>query len=94
MRVRPRERRIPGVVFVYNLKNEKIHFFSCEIDHTGFFDQNSALQAACDTWIAGGMGCVYPPEGCYRSVTPLLLPGSTGLTRSALFCARKLYNPH
>ena len=37
--------------------------------------------------------CVYPREG-YRSVTPLLMPGSTGLRHSALFCARKLYNPH
>ena len=36
---------------------------------------------------------VYPREG-YRSVTLMPMPGSTGLTRSALFCARKLYNPH
>ena len=42
------------------------------------FDQNSALQAACDTSIARGTGCAYPREGC-RSVTPLIVPGSTGL---------------
>ena len=41
-------------------------------------DQNSALQAACDASIARVTGCVYPREG-YRSVTPLLMPGSTGL---------------
>ena len=56
------------------------------------FDQNSALQAACDTSIARVTRCVYPREG-YRSVTPLLMPGSRGLRRSTLFCARKLYNP-
>ena len=70
--------------------------FSCddddEIDQKGNFDQNSALQAACDTSIARVTGCVYPREG-YKSVTPLLMPGSTGLTRSALFCARRLFNP-
>ena len=57
------------------------------------FDQNSVLQAACDTSIARVTECVdhvYPREGC-RSVTPLLMPGSTTLLRrSALFCARKL----
>ena len=57
------------------------------------FDQNSALQAACDTSIARVTRCVCPREG-YRSVAPLLMPGSTGLRRSALFCARKLYNSH
>ena len=57
------------------------------------FDQNSALQAACDTSIARVTGCVYPREG-YRSVTLLLRSGSTGPRRSAFFCARKLYNPH
>ena len=36
---------------------------------------------------------VSPREG-YRSVTPLLMPRSTGLRLSALSCARKLYNPH
>ena len=74
-----------------HLKNEQIHF-SCKIDHEGFFYQNSALQAACDTSIARVTGCVYPREG-YRSVTPLLMPGPKGLRRSTLFCARKLYNP-
>ena len=39
------------------------------------FDQNSALQAACDdASIASVAGCVYPREGC-RPVTPLLMPG-------------------
>ena len=68
---------------------KKIHM-SCEIDPKGFFIgyQNSALQAACDTSIARVTGCVYPREG-YRTATPLLIPGSTGLRRSALFCARK-----
>ena len=70
----------------------RIHF-SCEIDRKWFFDQKSALQTACDTSMARVTGCVYPREG-YRSVTPLLMPGSRGLTHSALFCARKLYNPH
>ena len=49
------------------------------------FDRNSALQAACGTSIARVAGCVSPREGC-RSVTPLLMPGSTGLRRPALFC--------
>ena len=53
------------------------------------FDQNPALQAAWDTLIAGVTGCAYSREG-YGSVTPMLVPGSTGLRRSALFCARKL----
>ena len=47
------------------------------------FDQNSALQAACGTSIARVTGCVLPREG-YRSVTPLLMPRSTGLRRSTL----------
>ena len=34
-----------------------------------YFDQNAALQAACDTSIARVTGGVYPREG-YRSVTP------------------------
>ena len=41
------------------------------------------FQAACDASIARGTGCVYPREE-YRSVIPLLIPGSTGLTLSAL----------
>ena len=45
------------------------------------FDQTSALQDACDTSVARIAGCVYPREG-HRSVTPLLIPGSTGLRRS------------
>ena len=48
-------------------------------------------QAARDTSIARVTGCVYT---LVKDNTPLLMPGSTGLTRSALFCARKLYNPH
>ena len=36
---------------------------------------------------------VYPRER-YRSVTPLLVPGYTGQKRPALFCARKLNDPH
>ena len=44
------------------------------------FDRNSALQAACDTSIACVTGCVCPRQG-YRSVTPLLMPWSTGLGR-------------
>ena len=58
------------------------------------FDQNSVLQAACDTSITRVTGCVYPPREGYRSVTPLLLPGWTGQRRSTLLCARKPYNPH
>ena len=54
-------------------KNEKYtsSASSCEIDQKYFFDQHSALQAACDTSIARVTGCVYPREG-YRSVTSVL----------------------
>ena len=83
---------IVGVLSIFNITTttcifsniKKIHF-SCEIDQK-YFDQNSALQAARDTSIARVTGCVYPREG-YRSVTPLLMPGSTGLRHSSLFCA-------
>ena len=57
------------------------------------FDLNSALQVACDASFARVTGCVYPRER-YRSVTPLLMPGSTGLRRSTLSCAPKLCIPH
>ena len=57
------------------------------------YNQNSSLHAACDTLIARVTKRVYPREG-YRSVTPLLMPGLTGLKCQALFCARKLNNPH
>ena len=56
------------------------------------FDQSPALKAACETSIARATGCVCPRKG-YRSVTPQLMAGSSGLRRSALFCARKLYKP-
>ena len=80
---------IPLYFFCENIRKWKIHW-SYEIDQKRFFDQNSALQTACGTSIARVTGGV-PHE----LVTPLLMPGSTGLRRSALFCARKLYNiPH
>ena len=50
-------------------------------------DRHSAVQAACDPSIARVTGCAYPREGC-RSVTLLLMPGSTGLRRSALLLGR------
>ena len=74
---------------IYIYINEKI-LFSCEINQNVFFYQNSALQAACDTSIASVTGCVYPREG-YKSVIPMLMPGSTGLVRrSASSCARSI----
>ena len=46
-----------------------------------------ASQAECDTSIARVTGA-YSREG-YRSVTSLVMPGSTGPKTSALLCARK-----
>ena len=72
------------------------YFFHSAVRSTKkhFYYLNSALQDACDNSIARVTGGVYPREG-YRSVTPLLLPGSTTPPRrSVLFCAPKLYNPH
>ena len=80
-----------AIRLLYYILNEK--FPSTVRSTQKEFDQNSAPQAACDTSIARVMGCVYPREG-YRSVTLLVMSGSTGLRRPALFCARKLYNPH
>ena len=40
--------------------------------------ENSSLQDACDTSMAGVTGCVKPREG-YRSVSPLRISVSTGL---------------
>ena len=40
-------------IFERKMKNK----LSCEVDKKLFFDQNSALQAACDTSIARVTGC-------------------------------------
>ena len=83
---------IPEEIFLLK-KMERKKCTSAVRSTKNHFDQNSALQAACDTSTARVTGGVYLREGC-RSVTPPLLPGSRGLRRSALFCARQLYNPH
>ena len=57
-----------------------------------FVDQNSALQAACDTPVALFMACVYPREGC-RPVTPVLMPGSTGLKTFNLVLRTEVVTP-
>ena len=43
-----------------------------------------------------GVGCVCPREGFRSSATPRQMPGSTGLRRFPLFCARTLHkdSPH
>ena len=71
-------------------ENEKMHV-SCELDQKSFFikTQLRKLRVVLRSRVSRG---VYPGEG-YKSVTPLLVPASTGLTCSALFCARKRYNP-
>ena len=60
--------RDPSTTGIYP-KNKKIHF-SCEIDQKGVFDQNSALQGACDTSIARVTGCVYPRGGYSSVISP------------------------
>ena len=67
---------VPFTSIYFKMKNS----FQTVRSTKKFFDQSSALRAACDTSIAHVTGCVYPREG-YRSVTPLLMPGSTGLRR-------------
>ena len=47
--------------------------------------QTSALQFVCDTSIARVTGCCVCPREGYRSVTPLLMPGPTGLRRQPCF---------
>ena len=49
-------RRAPLSQFFRKMKNT-LHHSQSEIDQKGFFDQNSALQAACDTSIARITGC-------------------------------------
>ena len=61
----------------------KIHF-SCEMDQSCFFYQNSALQAPCDRCFDRALRDVYRRDE-HKSVTPTLLSWSTGLRRSALF---------
>ena len=75
------------------LKNEKI-LFSCESTKKYDFitTQLCKLRVTLRSRVLRGVNALV--KDTYRSVTPLLLPGSTGLRRSALSCARKLYNPH
>ena len=77
----------------YVEKNEKI-YSSCEIDQERISIKAECFPSyMCDTSIARVTGCVYPREA-HSLVTPLLMPWSTGLRRSALFRTRKLYHPH
>ena len=80
-------------------RNEKNALFIqlYEIDQKRFLIlKNSALQAACDTSIARGKGCIYPREG-YRSVNPLQ-NARVNRTKTLSLALRtrklKLYNPH
>ena len=85
----------PAITIIISLKNWKIHIISCEIYQKSLLikTQVCKLRVISDTSIARVTGCAYPRKG-YRSVISLLMPGSRGPRRSALFCARTLYNPH
>ena len=66
---------IPEVSGIISYHIKKMQKYTSAVRSTKkVFDQNSILQAACDTSIARVTGCVYPREG-YSSVTPLLMPG-------------------
>ena len=81
-------------IFIKKWKNI-LHFFSCEIDQKWFFYKSSALQAVC-VWYFDHACCGVCILSWRTQVgdNPQLVTGLTGRRRSALFCARKLCNPH
>ena len=66
-------------------KSGKMHF-SCEIDQKGFFIKTQLCKLRVILRSRVLRWCIYRREG-YGSVTPLLMPASTGLeTFSLILC--------